>query len=123
MTLGTYEAKPVGSQAVETTTVTIENGGSLSGAVDLGGRKLVAIVMPDTWTAAALTFQASPDGTNFFNVYDGPTERNLTVAASYYSALNIADWVGIRWLKIRSGTAASAVNQAGDRTLTLVIQP
>lgn len=34
MTLGTYEAKPVGSQAIETTTVTIESGGSLSGAVD-----------------------------------------------------------------------------------------
>lgn len=114
---------PVVSQAVETLTCTIENGGSLSGAVDLGGRKLVAIVMPDTWTAAALTFQASPDGTNFFNVYDGATERSLTVAASYYSAFNIADWVGTRWLKIRSGTAASAVNQAGDRTLTLVIQP
>ncbi len=123
MTLGTYEAKPVGSQAVETTTVTIANGASLSGAVDLGGRKLVGIIMPDTWTAAALTFQASPDGTNFFNVYDDPTERRLTVAASYYSALNISDWVGFRWLKIRSGTAASAVNQAAERTLTLVAQP
>ena len=123
MTLGTYEAKPVGSQAVETTTVTIENGGSLSGAVDLGGRKLVAIVMPDTWTAASMTFQASPDGTNYFNVYDGPTERALTVAASYYSELNISDWIGIRWFKIRSGTAGTPVNQAAARTITLVVQP
>lgn len=111
------------SEAVETKTAVIENGGSLSGIVDLGGRKLVAIVMPDTWTAASLTFQASPDGVNFFNVYDGPTERSLTVAASYYSELNIADWVGIRWLKIRSGTAGTPVNQAAERTLTLVIQP
>lgn len=123
MTLGKYEAKPVGSQAVETTTVVIANGASLSGAVDLGGRKLVAIIMPDTWTAAALTFQASPDGTNYFNVYDDPTERKLTVAASYYSALNIADWVGFRWLKFRSGTAGTPVNQAAARTLTLVVQP
>ena len=111
------------SEAVETRTAVIENGGSLSGAVDLGGRKLVAIVMPDTWTAASLTFQASPDGTNYFNVYDDPTERKLTVAASYYSALNIADWVGFRWLKFRSGTAGTPVNQAAERTLTLVIQP
>lgn len=111
------------SEAVEVTTAVIENGGSLSGTVHLGGRKLVAIVMPSTWTAAALTFQASPDGVNFFNVYDGPTERQLTVAASYYSELNIADWVGIRWLKIRSGTAGTPVNQAAERTLTLVIQP
>ena len=123
MTLGTYEAKPVGSQAVETTTVTIANGASLSGAVDLGGRKLVAIIMPGTWTAAGLTFQGSVDGTNFFNVYDGATERQLTVAANYYSALNIADWVGFRWVKVRSGTAGSAVNQAAERVLTLVVQP
>ena len=111
------------SEAVETKTAVIANGASLSGDVDLGGRKLVAIVMPGTWTAASLTFQASPDGVNFFNVYDGATERALTVAASYYSALNIADWVGIRWLKVRSGTAGSAVNQVAERTLTLVIQP
>jgi hypothetical protein len=123
MTLGKYEAKPVGSQAVETTTVVIANGASLSGAVDLGGRKLVGIIMPDTWTAASLTFQGSVDGTNFFNVYDGATERALTVAANYYSAQNIADWVGFRWIKVRSGTAGSAVNQAAERTLTVVAQP
>ena len=114
---------PVVSQALETLTATIENGGSLSGAVDLGGRKLVAIVMPAAWDAAGLTFQASPDGVTYFNVYDGATERGLTVAASYYSALAIGDWVGFRFIKIRSGTAASAVNQTAARTLTLVVQP
>jgi effector-binding domain-containing protein len=111
------------SEAVETKTATIAISTSLSGAVDLGGRKLVAIVMPSGWDAAGLTFQASPDGVTYYNVYDGATERGLTVAASYYSALAIGDWVGIRWLKIRSGTAGSAVNQTAERTLTLVIQP
>ena len=123
MTLGTYEAKPVGSQAVETTTVTIENGASLSSAVDLGGRKLVAIIMPTTWTAASLTFQGSVDNTNFFNVYDGATERTLIVAASYYSMLNIGDWVGARYIKLRSGTSGTPVNQGGARVITLVVQP
>lgn len=111
------------SEAVERKTAVIESGGSLSGAVDLGGRKLVAIVMPSGWDAAGMTFQASPDGVTYYNVYDGSTEREVDVAASYYSALSIADWVGIRWLKVRSGTAASAVNQTAERTLTLVIQP
>ena len=114
---------PVVSEAIETTTATIDNGASLSGVVDLGGRKLVAIVMPASWTAASLTFQASPDNVTYYNVYDGSTERTLAVAASYYSALAIGDWVGFRYLKIRSGTAASAVNQGGARVLTLVIQP
>ena len=123
MTLGTYDAKPVGSQMVETTTVTIANGASLSGAVDLKGRKLVAIIMPATWTAASLTFQGSVNDTDYFNVYDGATERSATVAASYYSSLDIGDWIGFRYIKIRSGTAASAVNQGGARVLTLVVQP
>jgi hypothetical protein len=123
MTLGKYEAKPVGSQAVETTTVVIAISASLSGAVDLGGRKLVGIIMPDAWTAADLTFQGSVDGTNFFNVYDGSTERKIAVAANYYSALSIGDWVGFRWIKIGSGTSALPVNQAAARTLTLVVQP
>lgn len=123
MTLGTYTVTPVGSQAIETTTVTIANGESLSGAIDLGGRKLAGIVMPASWTAAALTFQASPDGVNYFNVYDNATERSLTVAASYYSALTPSSWTSIRWVKLRSGTAGSAVNQGGARVLTLVVQP
>lgn len=114
---------PVVSQAVETKTATIENGGSLSGAVDLGGRKLVAIVMPSGWDAAGLTFQASPDGVTYYNLYDGSSERTVNVAASYYSALAIGDWVGVRWLKVRSGTAGSAVNQTAERVLTLVVQP
>jgi len=114
---------PVISQALETRTVTIANGASLSDAVDLGGRKLVAIDMPASWTAASLTFQASVDGTTFDDLYDGATERSLTVAASRYLAFNIADWVSVRFLKVRSGTAASAVNQGGDRVITLVVQP
>lgn len=114
---------PVVSEAIETRTVTIANGASLSDAVDLGGRKLVAIDMPASWTAASLTFQASVDGVTFDNVYDGATERALIVGASYYSALNIGDWVGFRHLKIRSGTAGTPVNQGGARTLTLVVQP
>lgn len=123
MTLGTYEAKPVGSQMVETTTVTIASGASLSGAADLKGRKLVGIIMPSTWTTASLTFQGSIDGTNYFNVYDGATERALIVSTSYYSALNIGDWVGFRYLKVRSGTSGTPVNQGADRVLTLVVQP
>jgi hypothetical protein len=123
VTLNTLEAKPVGSQALEMTTVTIANGASLSGAVDIGGRKLVAIDMPSAWTAAALTFQASADGVTYDDMYDGATERSLTVAASRYMMLNIGDWVGARYLKIRSGTSGTPVNQGGARTITLMVQP
>jgi len=114
---------PVVSEAIETTTATIANGASLSGVIDLGGRKLVAIVMSGSWTAASLTFQASPDGVTYYDVYDGATERAVVVAASYYSALAIGNWIGFRYLKIRSGTTGTPVNQGGARVLTLVMQP
>jgi hypothetical protein len=57
------------------------------------------------------------------DLYDSATERSVTAAASRYLAFNIADWVSVRFLKIRSGTAGTPVNQAAARTLTLVVQP
>ena len=114
---------PVVSQALETLTATIENGGSLSGAVDLGGRKLVAIVMPSGWDAASLTFQASPDGVTYYNVYDSATERSLTVDSSRFLHVDMEDWLGVRFLKLRSGTAATPVDQTAARTFTLIVQP
>lgn len=53
-------------------TVTIANGQSLSSAVDLRqhlDEVPVALRMPSAWDAADLTFQGSEDGTNFANLY------------------------------------------------------
>lgn len=108
-----------------TATATIANGASLSGAIDLGQARLWAIQMPAAWTAAALTFQASLDGINYFNLYDNTgTEVSWTVAASQFQfELFPAKWLAIRWLKIRSGTSGVPVNQGGDRVLTVVAVP
>lgn len=111
------------SGAPFTQTASIASGSSLSSALDLGASKLVAIQMPSVWTAAALTFQASIDGVNYFDVYDNNTERSYTVAASRMLVLQLSDWIGIKYLKIRSGTSASPVNQAADRELVLLVQP
>lgn len=102
-------------------TVTIANGASLSNSVDLGGRALSAILMPAAWTAAALTFQASLDGVTFFNLLDGAgAEITASAAAGSFIRLSINDWLALRYLKIRSGTAAIPVNQGADRILSLV---
>jgi hypothetical protein len=37
--------------------------------------------------------------------------------------LNIGDWIGVRYMKVRSGTSGTPVNQGGARTITLVVQP
>lgn len=97
----------------------IANGASLSGAVELDGL-LVGIQMPTAWTAAGITFQASADGTNFFDVKDSAgTEVSLTAAASTYITLDPAAR-NFKAIKVRSGTSAAAVNQGAERVLVLM---
>ena len=100
---------------------TIANGASLSDALDLSGTSLVGYIMPASWTTANLTFQGSVDGTNFFNLYDKfGNEITHIVAASQFIAVNPADLTCVRYLKLRSGTSASSVNQGAQRQVTLV---
>lgn len=102
-------------------TVTIANGASLSGALNLENRTAVAIIMPAAWTAASITFQASVDGTNYYNVYTTSAELSATVAASYFVVLpKTTGLEAVRYIKIRSGTSGTPVNQLADRIITVV---
>lgn len=105
--------------------VTISNGQSLSGPVDMGAGRLFAIVMPAAWTAANLTFQASPDGVTYSNVFDSTgTEVTFTAAASQYIINAVpVEWIGVRYVKVRSGTSGTPVNQGADRALTIITVP
>lgn len=108
----------------EPVTVTIANAQSLSGAIDLEKLGLQAIDMPDAWTAASLTFQVSEDGVTFLNLYDNSGEVTITTAASRRVILPKDIFsLGFRYLKVRSGTAGAAVNQAAERVLTLIKRP
>lgn len=100
-------------------------GESLSGAVRLPvGHTLVAIQMPAVWTAADLTFQAGYDGITYGDVYDeAGSEVVVKAAAGRVVTLTPADWCGLGFLKVRSGTAASAQVQATARTLVLITRP
>lgn len=91
----------------------IESGESLSAPVDVG------VGIPAGWAAGAtaITFQASHDGVTWQDLYnDTGTEVSATAAASRNVslssiALDLAPW---RFIKIRSGTSASAVTQEGN---------
>lgn len=103
------------------TAVTIASGTSLSGVVDTGGATPLAIIMPASWTTANLTFQASANNSTYNNLYkDDGTEYTVTAAASEYIRLVAADFVGIRYLKVRSGTSGTPVTQGADRIVTVV---
>lgn len=102
-------------------TATIANGGSLSGAVDLAGKTLLGIVMPAAWTAANLTFQVSSDGVTYNDLYDNVgAEKTVIAAASRFIIAIPADWVGVRYVKVRSGTAAATVAQGAQRDIKLI---
>lgn len=110
---------------------TIANGSALSDSVDLFGEAVsgnsmhastpVGIQMPAVWTTANLTFQGSSDNVTFGDVYDeNGSEVVITAAASRFITLPPRLMVGPRYLKVRSGTAAVPVSQAGLRVLGLV---
>ncbi len=103
--------------------VTIPAGQSQSEEIALGGRTLVGILMPAAWTAAAMTFLAGAvSGTLRKLVDKAGTELSITVAVDtyiYLPAVN-SDLAGVRYLVLRSGTAATPVNQAAARVLQLV---
>jgi len=112
----------MGAIGLTQTSVTIASGQSLSAAIPIGEDIPVGIVMPATWTAAALTFQVSVDGgTTWVEMYDNTgTAVSLTVDINRYVQLAASSWFGINHIKIRSGTSGSPVTQGADRILTLV---
>jgi hypothetical protein len=96
----------------------------LSTAQDVQGLAPIAILMPDGWTAADLSFQKSADNIAFRNVYDQDgAEVVVKATTSAWVDLLPAEFPGVLYLKLRSGTLATAVQQAAARTVTLVARP
>lgn len=100
---------------------TIALNGSLSNAIALSGAWLVQIDIPAGWTAAVLTFQSSPDGETYSDLYDtSNTEISLTVSAGKARRVDPNLFMGIPYIKLRSGTSGSPVNQlTSAKILTL----
>ena len=95
---------------------------AVSPTLDLSGYCLVGIETPAAWTAAGLTFQASGSAAAAVaDVYDnGGSEYTVSAAAAHYVIMSPADVLGWKYLVVRSGTAGTPVNQAGERTLNLI---
>jgi len=109
-----------------TKTVTILNGATgLSGAIDLEGYQLAAIIMPDTWVSAAITYLASDTLAGTYKpVYNNGIEVSGTVAQATVASVadNALALAPLRFIKLRSGTAGTPVNQTADRVLTLILK-
>lgn len=106
-------------------TVTIPTSGSLSPVVELVGATLVGIQIPSGWTTANITFQASADGSTYVDLYDNSGAEYTVVVGgtSRYIAVPLGDLLGVRFLKVRSGTSGTPVSQTVARILTLALAP
>lgn len=100
-----------------------------SGGVAMGADTLVGIQIPSTWTAAAITFQVSPDGgTTWCELYDdaGNEVTITSPPAGAFIVLNghaSYEWRGVNLLKVRSGTSGAPVTQTAGATVTLFGRP
>jgi hypothetical protein len=115
------------SRNVGVETVTISTGAAgVSNVINLEGKVVFGAHMSTGWTAAPLTFLASPTTSTgtMQDVYDDAgTEVSVTVAASRYVGItgSKADALGaVDHLMIRSGDTSTAVAQAASRTLYLL---
>lgn len=110
---------------VDTKTATILSGASQSNAIDLEGYPLSALHMPAAWDTASITFLSAPtlDGT-YQPVYADGIEVNEPAAAARCIpiASNALALASIRFIKLRSGTAGTPVNQTADRVITLALK-
>lgn len=81
--------------------------------------------MPASWTAAPFTFQSSTDGVTYNDVYDAAgNELDLFLNAPAYNGVRQYDIPGSVFLKVRSGTTGTPVDQPafGGVTVTLTVQ-
>jgi hypothetical protein len=94
--------------------VTIANGQTTSGAIKIFGTTLCGVVVPASFTGTTLQFQGSHDGTNFNTLYKDGADLSVTVTSSKFVVLQPADFAGVNYLKLVSGSA-----QTGDKVLYL----
>jgi hypothetical protein len=105
-------------------TAAISAGQSLSASFAVGPGELVGIIVPSGWTAANLTFQCSVDNVNFFELYD-QFGAEITVTVPVLTGCMLAWDPSVKvggYLKIRSGTVGSPVNQVSAANLTALIR-
>lgn len=98
----------------------ISSGLQESAALDCGGMVLSGIILPTAFTSTALTFEVSSTLAGTYvplkSTISG-TALSYTVAQATYCAIDPKDFQGVRFLKIKSGSA-----EAADRILILSLK-
>ena len=103
-------------------TATIQAGQSLSNACNLTTGQLVSITVDD-WTPAEMTFQISPDGIDFADLFSQDGREVALLATQYTAFFTDGLWTKVvRWIKIRSGTRNVPTPQRDTVNITLALE-
>ena len=102
--------------------ITITSGQSESSVLELVSETLVGIYMPAAWDAADLAFLAGSDGQSFSEIHEFGSALTAQAAAGQYIPLDFAKFVGAAYIKVRSESGGSVVNQTAERILTPVFR-
>lgn len=97
----------------------INEGESLSDALDCSAGKIIKITMPTDWSFAPISFQTSSDGVGFNDIMhaDG---REVTCTVWEGTAI-IGMTLVTGFLKIRSGSRDRPIPQEGRRTFAVAL--
>ena len=110
-------------------TATIDTAATaLSSGTHLNGLLLVGITKADIdWDTANITFQVSHDNVTYVDLYtSGGLEKTVTVSIdtdAQYFALDPSDFAGVKYIKFRSGTQATPVQQSESQDLVVHYRP
>jgi hypothetical protein len=96
-------------------------GQSFSSVIDCSTGAPVMIHIPGEWTQSRLSFQVSPDGTNFYDLFDSNAREMAFNVRAGTSMLLETGWTPVLFLKVRSGSCDLPVPQEADRQIVVTI--
>jgi hypothetical protein len=96
-------------------TVNFPAGESLSSVLNCGTGAPVMFRIPDDWTSAQVSFQTSPDATNFFDLFDRSAREVSFNVVPGTAVLLDQGWAPVLYLRVRSGMRNSPVPQKSAR--------
>ena len=120
----TDNGMPVAGAQLKTAVATIASGQSLSPSVDCGAARLARLETPATFEPTSVSFMVSSDDVTYMRMdkADG-TEFTVTTAASRSVTVDLAEMIGVRFIKVRGGTLGSPTVVAAARDVRLVLVP
>jgi hypothetical protein len=102
-------------------TAVIAAGQSLSAVIDCSTGAPVFLHMPADWTSARISYQVSPDGTTYNDLFGSDAREIQHNVVAGTSILIDSTWEPVTYLKLRSGGRDNPVPQEADRTITITI--